>query len=132
MIYSDVGGDMKIYLAGGMKSNWQDIYINKFPNFTFIDPRTHGLKDEKDYTRWDLEGVANSDVVLAYMDNSNPSGFGLCLEVGFGKALNKKIIYVCEDKNERQKYFGMVRACADFVCESIEESLFLDLFKSQI
>jgi len=114
---------MNIYLAGGMKSNWQDLFINKFPEYKFIDPRTHGLKDEKEYTSWDLQGVLDSDVVIAYMDKSNPSGYRLCLEVGYAKALNKRIIYICEDESDRQRYFGMVRACADEIYTNVNQAL---------
>ena len=114
---------MNIYLAGGMKTGWQDRYIDRFKNFNFIDPRSHGLTDEKEYTGWDLDGIRRSDLVIAYMDTLNPSGFGLSLEVGFAKALNIPIHYVCEDNiDTRQIYFGMVRACATKVFFDIEDS----------
>lgn len=104
---------LRIYLAGGMKSNWQDTVMNVCPMHEYIDPRTHGLTTEDEYTKWDLDGVRGSDLVFAYMDTANPSGFGMSLEVGFAKALGIPVWYVCEDASERQKYFGMVRACAD-------------------
>lgn len=112
---------MEIYLAGGMKSGWQDRLIRVHDDLRFIDPRNHGLRDEKAYTEWDLDGVRRADLVLAYMDASNPSGFGLCLEVGYAKALGKFIWYVCEDATDRQRYFGMVRACADRVFTSLDQ-----------
>ena len=119
---------MIIYLAGGMKSKWQDKVIAACPQHEFIDPRNHGLVDENEYTDWDLAGIRKSDLVLAYMDTDNPSGYGLCLEVGYAKALNIPVWYVCEDTSGRQKYFGMVRACAkrmpfslDDACEELYE-----------
>lgn len=114
-----------IYLAGGMKSDWQDRVIAACPPpmFYFRDPRTHGLTDEKDYTKWDLAAIMDCHVVLAYMDSANPSGFGLSLEVGYAKALGRTIFYVCEDTTERQKYFGMVRACADQVLGSLDDAI---------
>lgn len=114
---------MKVYLAGGMKSRWQDDVIAEFPGVEFIDPRSHGLKDEREYTKWDLDGIRRSDVVFAYMDTDNPSGFGLSLEVGYAHGLGKPVIYVCEDTSERQKYFGMVRSVAFEVCTSIAQGL---------
>lgn len=111
---------MLIYLAGGMKSNWQDKVIKSCNLHSFIDPRKHGLLNELDYTPWDLDGVRKSDLVIAYMDSENPSGYGLSLEVGYAHAYQKTIWYVCEDKNDRQKYFGMVRACATKLFYSLE------------
>jgi nucleoside 2-deoxyribosyltransferase len=112
-----------IYLAGGMKSEWQDYVISRLPEHSFIDPRSHGLKDEKDYTAWDLLGIRECSLLLAYMDSENPSGFGLSLEVGYAKALGKTIYYVCEDATARQKYFGMVRACSDRVFTSLNDAI---------
>lgn len=115
--------DKIIYLAGGMKSQWQDRVIAALPYCKFIDPRTHGLADEKAYTEWDLCGIRSSTLVMAYMDSENPSGFGLSLEVGYAKAMQKKIVYVCEDTTPRQRYFGMVRACADEVYASLDAAI---------
>jgi Nucleoside 2-deoxyribosyltransferase like len=114
-----------IYLAGGMKSQWQDRVIAALAHeFAFKDPRSHGLSDEKAYTEWDLSGIRDSQFVLAYMDTDNPSGFGLSLEVGYAKGIGTcSILYVCEDTGARQKYFGMVRSCADFVFASLDDAI---------
>lgn len=118
---------MKIYLAGGMKTAWQDRVINEFKedkDLFFFDPRSHGLTKEEDYTKWDLDAIKESDLVFAYMDWNNPSGYGLSLEVGFAFALNKTIWYICEDDLEsRQKYFGMVRACANHHYDSLQQAI---------
>lgn len=110
----------KVYLAGGMKSTWQDRVISAHPEIVFLDPRFHGLLDEEAYTQWDLNAVKESDLVLAYMHTDNPSGFGLSLEVGYAYALKKEIWYVCEDINPRQRSFGMVRACAGRLFDSLD------------
>ena len=114
---------MIIYLAGGMKSKWQDKVMTACPAHEFIDPRTHGLTSEKEYTAWDLAGVRRSDLVLAYMDSDNPSGYGLALEVGYASALFVPIWYVCEDTTARQRYFGMVRACSDKLFSDLDEAI---------
>lgn len=112
-----------IYLAGGMKSQWQDRVIAALPQYGFRDPRTHGLENEKDYTEWDLRAIRDSSIVLAYMDSANPSGFGLSLEVGYAKALGRTIFYVCEDATERQRFFGMVRSCATCIFSSLDDAI---------
>lgn len=104
---------MKVYLAGGMHSNWRKRVTEQFGKcMEFLDPTTHGLIDEVAYTRWDLNAIYECDVVFAYMDSANPSGFGLCVEVGYASGIGRPVVYVCEDETERQRYFGMVRACA--------------------
>ncbi len=105
---------MKIYLCGGMKSDWQDKVIAALPWCEFIDPRSHGLTDEREYTKWDLDGIDTSDLVFACMTADNPSGYGLNLEIGYAKAKQIPIYFVCEDLGERSKYFGMARVCSRF------------------
>lgn len=112
-----------IYLAGGMKSDWQDRVIMFAPAHVYLDPRKHGLSEEKAYTEWDLRAIRDSYLVLAYMDSANPSGFGLSLEVGYAKAFGREIWYVNEDSPERQKRFGMVRACATRYFTSLTDAI---------
>ena len=70
---------MKIYLAGGMKSDWQDIVINACPEHTYFDPRKHGLSNPVDYTKLDLDHIIEADIIFACFTNDNPSGFGMCI-----------------------------------------------------
>ena len=117
---------LTIYLAGGFHSGWQEQVINAVPNACFLDPRQHELSDEQQYTQHDLEEVRRSDWVFAFFEITNPGGYSLALEVGFAKALGKRIIYIDEKSaNDPQtgRYLGMVRSCADFVFSSLEEGI---------
>jgi hypothetical protein len=68
----------------------------------------------KEYYFKDLEGVRDSEVVFAYMEKSNPSGIGLVVEITYGFALGKRIIF-CDEKQD--KYFEFVRElCTDGDC----------------
>lgn len=106
---------IKVYLAGGMKGDWQDQLIGIIgERAAFIDPRTHGYTSEDEYTDWDLKGVRDCDVLFAYMEKSNPSGYGMMLEIGYAKAMGKVIIFANQGMaDDRKGYFGMARACAD-------------------
>jgi nucleoside 2-deoxyribosyltransferase len=106
-----------------MKDGWQDRVIAGCPAHQFLDPREHGLANELMYTAWDLAAIRESDLVLAYMNAGNPSGFGLSLEVGYAFALERPVWYVCEDQPERQRYFGMVRACAGRMFDSLDAAI---------
>lgn len=112
---------MKIYVAGGMKSGWGARVAACLPGHTIFDPASHGLQDERDYTRWDLEHVAKADIVLAYMESDNPSGVGMALEVGYARALGKTILFV--DQGVPASRFGMVRQCADKVFATLINAL---------
>lgn len=118
---------VKVYLAGGMKSGWQDNIIERFKNkLFFFNPIDHKLDKSKEYTVWDLHFVKESDILFAYMEKDNPSGFGLTLEIGFAKALNKTIILVDErSKNDIQfsNYFKIVRESASVVFEDFQSGL---------
>lgn len=101
-----------VYLAGGMKSGWQDAVKKAVPGVIFIDPREHGLKDEAGYTAWDLAGVERADVVFGYMESDNPGGAGLAVEFGWGARAGKTLMLVEQEGYAQQRYFGMVRALA--------------------
>ena len=111
---------MKVYLSGGMRSGWQDRVKKNCPDIDFIDPRAHGLGDPDQYTLWDLLGVSVCDILFAYMEDDNPSGFGLTFEVGYAKALGKRIVLVDE---QMHKYMAIVRASADVVLSSLDEGI---------
>lgn len=105
-----------------MKGVWQDAVIAALPQHEFLDPRTHGLRDEKEYTRWDLHAVDCCDLVFAYMTDDNPSGYGLNLEIGYAFAKGKPVVFVQDDLESRDKYFGMARVCSRAFC-SLEMAL---------
>lgn len=105
---------IKVYLAGSLNGGWQDT-IKKDPRMKkieFFDPSTHGLDKPEDYTIWDLRHLKESDVVLGYYSIVNPSGFGMCIEIGYAKALNKKIILIDEVGRDN---WAIVRECCTVV-----------------
>ncbi len=135
----------KIYLAGGMNdSNWQKEVIDSFKEvnkknekgeFVFYNPREHMLTESREYTIWDLFYVRKCDILFAYMQKENPSGFGLTLEVGYAKALDKPIILVDEKSEDPifKKHFKIVRESASLVFNNLNDGiLYLKNFKNGI
>lgn len=87
----------KVFLSGGFKSGWQNNVIQELSEkFTFFNPQAHGLNDHYEYTTWDIHFVKECDILFAYMEESNPSGYGLAFELGIAYALNKTIILIDE------------------------------------
>lgn len=105
---------MKIYISGTTKAGKlraEIISIILLCGHEVLDPASHGMVNEYEYTRWDLDAIDRADLILAFMDSSNPSGYGLNFEVGYGYAKGKDIVYFDQLGNDwRQEYFGMIRA----------------------
>lgn len=115
---------MKVYLSGGFHSGWQDKFISGCPDVEFLDPRTHGLVDEKAYTQWDCDAIDRCDLVIAYAEASNPSLLGLAYEVGYAKARGKRI-WLIQDTDDKR--LGMCRASADFVFDLREYNMVMPI-----
>jgi len=115
----------KIYLAGGFKSKWQAAVAARLAgSYELLDPSAHNIQDPAEYTRWDLEAVRQSDIVLANMEASNPGGYSLALEVGFANALGKRVFMVDQVKDPTvRRYFEMVRQCSELVFPTLGEAL---------
>lgn len=130
---------MNIYLAGGMHSDWRerfakavedclegdghyDGFTSRLKGFYFLDPCAHKLSAESEYTAWDLLAVRKADVLVAYMEPSNPSGYGMMLEMGYAHALGKTVVFVSDREDSRGRYFGIAREAADVVVYSLNEA----------
>jgi hypothetical protein len=118
---------IKIYLAGGLNSDWQSQIMNTFEEkFTFFNPKKHNLDISNEYTTWDLFFVRRADIVFAYMEEKNPSGIGLSLEIGFAKALGLTIILVDEKSKKDLAFkekFKIVRESATVVYDNLKEGI---------
>jgi nucleoside 2-deoxyribosyltransferase len=101
-----------IYLAGGMKTNWQSLIKEHCKGAIFIDPRESGQPAEAEYTAWDLAAVERCDAIVGLMEATNPGGAGLAVEFGWGARAGKHLILVEQAGYPQERYFGMVRAMA--------------------
>jgi nucleoside 2-deoxyribosyltransferase len=117
----------RIYLAGGLSSNWQEKIIYECDKtFEFYNPREHLLSSSAEYTIWDLHFLKKSDILFAYMERDNPSGFGLTLEVGYARALDKTIILVDEKSSKDsffQKNFEIVRSSSTIIYDNLIDGI---------
>lgn len=113
-----------VYLAGGFRSGWQAKVSCKLTGFRLFDPSSHGIRNPAEYTRWDLEAIQLSDIVLANLEATNPGGYSLALEVGFARALGKEIVLVDQIADTTvSRYFDMVRQCCNRVFASLDEAI---------
>src|SRR3990167_1284005 len=115
--------NMKSYLCGTTRVEFRKTLISflESQGCEVIDPASHGLADEGEYTEWDLAGIDRADFLFAFMDSSNPSGYGLNFECGYATAKAKHIVFLNLMGNDwRGQYFGMVRARST-VCVSLDD-----------
>jgi nucleoside 2-deoxyribosyltransferase len=127
----------KVFLSGGFKSNWQSKVIQELgDNFIFFNPREHGLDKSDLYTTWDIHFVRECDIIFAFMEESNPSGFGLAFELGIAYALNKTIILIDEKSLKNKdfsRYFKILYKPSGVVFDSLEEGInYLKKFNIQL
>lgn len=128
---------MKVYLAGGMRTGWQDKVREALPSFTFLDPRFKGASDERkltleEYGLWDLHHIKECDVVFGYMEKSNPSGVGMACELGYAFGLGKTVILVLEEPNHHQedRYLQFMQKVSHITFADFEEGIkFLKRFE---
>jgi len=90
---------MKIYLSGGYHSGWQDSEgitdISK--QAEIINPVWHkGIKDPSIFVPLDLHLVDRADIILAYLEESNPGGQGTLCEIVYAYTKGKTVILVNE------------------------------------
>ncbi len=118
---------IKVFLSGGMnQSNWQKSLMESLGDkkYTFFNPREHNLNESDQYTFWDLFYIDKCDILFAYMQEDNPSGYGLTLEVGYAKALNKPIILIDERSaidEQFAKFFRITRESSTIIFEDIDK-----------
>lgn len=92
-----------------MRSGWQDKVIGRLgAQVVIFDPRAHGLTDSRDYVKKDLGYVKKADIVFAYFERTNPSGYGLAVELGFARALGRTIVLVDEVRSRYTRFFDEV------------------------
>jgi hypothetical protein len=117
----------KVFLSGGFKSDWQSKVIEAIGDqFIFFNPRQHGLEHSDFYTTWDIHFVKECNILFAYMEESNPSGYGLAFELGVAYSLNKTIILVDEKSKEEPtfaKYFKILYKPSGVVLTNLPEGI---------
>ena len=82
---------MKVYLAGNLESNWQDLVMRvKGPKY--LDPRTTiEITNEHLYTPLEMDMIALSDVVIVYCDGTSSNRL---VEMGYAVGIGKMVVLI--------------------------------------
>jgi nucleoside 2-deoxyribosyltransferase len=117
----------KIYLAGGFGTNWRE-RVKEVKGHIYIDPKekeTSGNWGLEKIGAWDLHMIRQGDIIFAYMEKTNPSGFGLSCEIGYAYGIGKTVILVLEPNHtiHKDKYLSFLKKVATITFETIEEGL---------
>jgi len=118
---------VKVYLAGGMRSGWQNL-VKSQTNLSFFDPRnkeTNTALSINEIGTCDLFYIQQSDIVLAYMEATNPSGIGLAAEMGYAKGLGKTVILCIEPNNHhiKDKYLDFLHNVSHVVYTNLDDGI---------
>lgn len=122
----------KVYLAGGFKSDWATTVKESSNNFHWINPKDKEFNngervvmDVNEYAKWDLHFIKQCDILFVYVEITNTSCIGLCVEAGFAKGLNKTVILVLEPNHETIKdaYLSFVTQVADITFDNLESGI---------
>lgn len=117
---------LSVYLAGGHRTEWREKVRQAAMGFVYRDPALHEIDNPRAYTAWDLEAIRRSDILFGYLEQTNPSGYGLALEIGYAKGVGKHIVLVDEKSAADEKtarYYAIVRETADAVFDSLDEGV---------
>jgi len=115
-----------VYLAGGMKVEWREKLKCQLKNeiingqVSLLDPTQGNSPIRKEYSRRDLFQIIQSDIVFGFMEESNPSGIGLALEIGYAKGLGKFVILVNQSDN---RYYAIVEETADITFSDFKDAV---------
>jgi len=112
---------LKVYLAGGMRGEDWRADFRRLTKFYLLDPHDCSSKDPAVYTEYDLRCVRAADVVVAFLEPDNPSGIGLALEVGYAKALGKRVVFI--DGRPEDKRFDIMRHASDAVVTTVWDAI---------
>lgn len=130
-----------VYLAGGMKSGWQDKVMEELDDLAreqiveFFDPRNNPPEPEK-YRAADKEAWEKADIVFAYAESSNPALFAMCIELTGGFYKGAWTIFVddlqpesmptpekSEKERKRKKYLSFVETVSHKKATSLAEGV---------
>lgn len=92
-----------IYLAGGLKTNWQQHVMDQV-DAGYLDPMTIQHLPLAQVAATELQWLDRCDAVFAYFEATNPTGHGLAAEIGYARALGKYIILVTDGEDRRVRW----------------------------
>lgn len=89
------------------ESSWQQ-YVKTYVRSKFIvfDPSQLQTKVFEEYAALDIAHVERADIVLGYIEDENPSGVGMAVEMGIARGMGKMVILVnvCKPDADNPSY----------------------------
>lgn len=102
---------MRVYLAGSLASNWQDL-VMRVKGPTYLDPREGAIITcPSTYTPLNIGMIALSDVVIVYCEWEQ-TGLNRLVELGYAVGMGKIVVLISE-----VEALDMARVMADELFE---------------
>jgi nucleoside 2-deoxyribosyltransferase len=125
----------KVYLAGGMNSDWRTRIKTECQGFNFfcpVDKETSQTMTVDEYGTWDFHYIKQADIVFSFMERTNPSGIGLACEMGLAYGIGKTVILVLETGSQHfaDENLAFLRKVAHITFAELQEGVeYLKAFK---
>lgn len=118
----------KVYLAGGMRSDWREVIKKECKEFVFFCPKDKEVSYEmkvEEYGTWDLHYIKQADIIFCYMEKNNPSGIGLACEMGFAYGIGKTVVLILENGNEytEERYLNFLRKVSHVTFPNFQDGI---------
>ena len=120
---------LKVYLAGGLHTDWQERvmaaalgadYFN--PRDAYLESRAKGIAENPVvYVNRDMDWIRQCDVIFCFQEETLPDTVNCSWEMGYGFGLNKTVIFV----NQRviDRYASMVSITSYFYTRNLNEGI---------
>lgn len=127
---------MRIYLSGGLESDWRDKVKGEVPNIEFLSPKPLGIFQKQDeWWTYDKILMQMADAIFAYIEPGIWVPVGLLIEIGEMHGLGKPVILVNEryyngirkegesPENQLTRYLECVKSFADVLFASLDDGI---------
>jgi len=130
---------IRVYLSGGTGSGWQEEVLKHFPkseypDVAFYNPWSLDSYNPRKYVPMDALKIAESDIVFAYLEDTNPTALAIIGELMYAKGLGKVTIFCNEWTKEdyakrglRERYMELIECWVDFIEKDFGKAM--DLLK---
>lgn len=99
---------LRVFLSGGTHSDWRSEVRRRIRNVEFYDPQTlSGHESMQVIADTERGWLDETDIVLFYLEKTNPSGLGSAFEIGYAVAKGIPVIFVDEKRTSHTEWLGV-------------------------
>ncbi|MEZ5218540.1 MAG: nucleoside 2-deoxyribosyltransferase domain-containing protein [Ilumatobacteraceae bacterium] len=101
------GREPRVFLSGGTRTPWRDPIVQAFSDVGFFDPSTLRDLSMRQIAETERRWLDESNLVLFYFEETNPSGLGSAFEMGYAIARGVPVLFVDEKRTSHTEWLGI-------------------------